>query len=343
MTTQLNVPDRAKSPRTLRARRGLRFAWLSLAWTLVAIFFIAGALLLVVRYVAMPRVDQLRPRIEQMASRAVKAPVTIGRIDASWLGLNPHLVLRDVRVASGSDRPDLSLPLVEGTVSWLSAVAFEPRFAELRVEALDLDIVRLPGNRFSVGGFVFDPNQKGEGPGASDWILAQGEVVIRDARIRYSDHRDSSTASEFELAHVNLQLENVFGSHFIGLQAQPTSTIAGPIDLRARFRHAPFSRPSDFERWTGEAYGAVDYADLAALAQTFDVPARVKTAQGAVRGWVTFDGARITRVISDFALTNVNVQLVTAGNSPSGTSMPRDAATKWHFTQGCLDTSLKTL
>ena len=105
MTPQLNVPDRAKSPRTLRARRGLRFAWLSLAWTLVAIFFIAGALLLVVRYVAMPRVDHLRPRIEQMASRAVKAQVTIGRIDASWLGLNPHLVLRDVRVASGSDRP----------------------------------------------------------------------------------------------------------------------------------------------------------------------------------------------------------------------------------------------
>ncbi len=129
MTTQLNVPDRANGQSTSRARRRLRFAWLSLAWMLVAIFFIAGALLLVVRYVAMPRVDEMRPRIEQMASRAVKAPVTIGRIDASWRGLNPHLVLREVRVASGSDRPDLSLPLVEGTVSWLSAVAFEPRFS----------------------------------------------------------------------------------------------------------------------------------------------------------------------------------------------------------------------
>jgi uncharacterized protein YhdP len=70
------------------------------------VFFVAGALLLTVRYVAMPRIDEMRPRIEQMASRAVKAPVTIGRIDASWRGLHPHLALRDVRVASGSDRPD---------------------------------------------------------------------------------------------------------------------------------------------------------------------------------------------------------------------------------------------
>ena len=309
MTKQLNVTERADSSTKSRARRGLRLAWLTLAWTFVALFFIAGALLLVVRYVAMPRVDEMRPRLEQIASRAVKAPVTIGRIDASWQGLNPHLALRDVRVGSGSDRPDLTLPRVEGTVSWLSAVAFEPRFSELRIEALDLDIVRLPGNRFSVGGLVFDPNQKGEDSGAADWILAQGEVVIHDARIRYSDRRDAAKATEFELLHVNLQLENVFGSHIVGLRAQPTSAVAGPIDLRARFRHAPFAHPSDYARWTGEVFGSVDYADLAALAHTFDAPIKVKHAEGAVRSWVTFDHARITRVIADFALTQVNVTL----------------------------------
>jgi uncharacterized protein (TIGR02099 family) len=280
-----------------------------LAWTLVALFFIAGALLLAVRYVAMPRVDELRPRIEQIASRALNAPVTIGRIEASWRGFNPHLVLGGVSVAGGDGRPGLSLPLVEGTVSWLSAVAFEPRFSHLRIAALDLDVVRLPGDRFSVGGFVFDPNERGKDSGASDWIFSQGEVVVRDARIRYSDQRVPSAATEFELTHVNLQLENVFGSHMIGLQAQPASAIAGPIDLRARFRHAPFSRPSDYARWTGEVFGAVDYADLAAITRTFDAPLKVERAQGAVRSWVSFDDARITRVVADIALTNVDVTL----------------------------------
>ena len=314
MTTQLDALERADGPGAprfgIRPGRALHLVWLALAWTLVALFFIAGTVLLAVRYVAMPRVDELRPRIEQIASRALKAPVTIGRIEASWRGFSPHVALSGVSVAGEDSRPGISLPLVEGTVSWLSAVTFEPRFSHLRIAALDLEVVRLPGNRFSVGGFVFDPNEKnGEDSGASDWILAQREVVIRDARVRYSDRRSPSATPEFELTHVNLQLEKVFGSHMIGLQAQPSSAIAGPIDLRARFRHAPFSRPADYARWTGEAFGAVDYADLAAIARTFDVPLKVERAQGAVRSWVTFDHARITRVVADIALTNVDVTL----------------------------------
>ena len=275
----------------------------------MALFFLGGALLLAVRYVAMPRVDDFRPRIEQIASRALKTPVTIGRIEASWRGFNPHLALISVTVAGGDGRVGLSLPRVEGTVSWLSALALEPRFALLRIESPDLDVIRLAGNRFSVAGFILDPDRKGEDSGASDWILAQGEVVVRDGRIRYQDRRTTSADAELELSNVNLQLENVFGSHLMGLQAQPTSAIAGPIDVRARFRHAPFSRPSDYGRWTGEIFGAVDYADLAALARTFDAPFKVERAQGAVRSWVTFDQARVTRVVADVALTNVHVAL----------------------------------
>ena len=313
MTTQLNDTERADRPAGSRvgvhSRRALRFTWISGAWTLVALFFLGGALLLAVRYVAMPRVDDFRPRIEQMASRALKTPVTIGRIEASWRGFNPHLALISVTVAGGDGRVGLSLPRVEGTVSWLSALALEPRFALLRIESPDLDVIRLASNRFSVAGFILDPDRKGEDSGASDWILAQGEVVVRDGRIRYQDRRTTSADAELELGNVNLQLENVFGSHLMGLQAQPTSAIAGPIDVRARFRHAPFSRPSDYGRWTGEIFGAVDYADLAALARTFDARFKVGRAQGAVRSWVTFDQARVTRVVADVALTNVHVAL----------------------------------
>ncbi len=313
MTTQLDRIQRADDPGApqfgRRSRGVLRGAWITLAWTLVALFFAAGTLLLAVRYVAMPRVDEFRPRIEAMVSRALKAPVTIGRIDASWRGFNPHLALSSVSIAGTEGRPALSLPRVEGTVSWLSALALEPRFSHLRIEAPDLDVVRLPGNRFSIAGFLFDPNEKGEGSGASDWILAQREVVVKDARIRYSDQRTPSAVSEFELAHVNLQLENLFGSHRMGLQAQPTAALAGPIDLRADFRHATFGRPSDYMHWTGEVFGEVSYADLAALARMFEAPIKVERAQGAVRAWVTFDQARTTRFVADVALTNVNVTL----------------------------------
>lgn len=287
----------------------------SLGWSLVALFFLCGALLLVVRYAVMPRADEFRPRVEQIASRALKAPVTIGRIEASWRGFKPHLVLHDVRITGRTGNQGergLSLPRVEGTVSWLSAAALEPRFSLLRIESPELEVARLADDRFSIAGFIIDPADKGEDSGMLDWILAQGEVVVRDAHVRYTDQQQSAsvtTVNTLELTRVNLHLENLFSSHMLGLQAVPTATIAAPIDLRARFRHSPFARASDTARWTGEVFGQVDFADLAALARVFDAPLEVESAQGAVRTWVTFDQARVTRVIADVALTNVNVTL----------------------------------
>ena len=286
----------------------MRTAWRSLAWLVVGTFFVCGTLLLIVRYAVMPRVDELRPRIEQIASRALKAPVTISRIEASWHGFNPYLVLSDVRVMGTDGKAGLSLSRVEGTLSWMSAVALEPRFGLLRIEALDLEVIRLQNDRFTIAGFVFEPEAKGEDSGLADWVLVQGEIVVNNARIRYTDRR-SQTPVSFELANARFQLENVLGLHLLGLQAEPTAAIAGPIDLRARFRHSPFAQPSDHTRWTGEVYGSVDYADLAALARIFGAPYPIERAEGAVRSWLTFDRTRITRVVADVALTNVNVTL----------------------------------
>ncbi|MEP6607694.1 MAG: YhdP family protein [Burkholderiaceae bacterium] len=292
-----------------RVRHGLRVVWFAFAWLSVALFFASGALVLVVRYAVMPRVDELRPRIEQIASRALRAPVTISRIEASWRGFHPHLVLSDLQVAGREDHRGLSLPRVEGTVSWLSVVAFEPRFTLLRIEAPDLEVVRLPGDRFAVAGFLIERDSKEEDSGVSDWILAQGKLVVSNARIRYRDTRGAATSVDFEFTRVNMKLERRLGAHFFGLQAQPTASIAGPIDVRARFRHSPFARLSDHTRWTGEIYGSVNYFDLASLARLFGAPVKIERAEGAVRSWLSFDRARISRVTADVALVNVNATL----------------------------------
>ncbi|MBA2412780.1 MAG: TIGR02099 family protein [Burkholderiaceae bacterium] len=306
MTSPLSTADRTQHA---GIKRALHLTLVSLGWLLVGLFFVSGAMLLVARYAMMPRVDELRPRIEQIASRALKTPVTIGLIEASWRGFNPHLELSDVRIAGDRTSGNLSLPRVEATVSWLSVLAWEPRFSLLRMEAPEIEVARLPGDRFSVGGIIFDSKDTGEDSRASDWILAQGELVIVGATIRYRDRRSSVATTAFELAHVNLQLENLFGSHLFGMQAQPTAAIAGPLDLRARFRHAPFASASNTTRWSGEIFGELAYADLAALARLFEVPVKLERAHGAVRTWVTFARARVTRVIADVALTDVNVSL----------------------------------
>jgi len=313
MTSPQGPLERQHQPRAWspggRARMVVFSALTSLVWMVVVLFFAAGTLLLIARYAVMPRVDDLRPRFEQIASRALRTPVTIGRIEASWQGLNPHLVLSDVLVGGPDKQRAIALPSVQGTLSWLSAVVLEPRFALLRIEAPDLEVVRLPGNRFSVAGIVLQPEASSEGGGLADWILVQGKIVITQARIRYSDQRLAAASTPFELTNVNLQLEHRLGLHQLGLQAQPTARMAAPLDVRARFRHSPFAAPSDHTHWTGEVYGAVDYANLAALAAVFGTSFKVDRAEGAIRGWLTFERARVTSVVADVALTGVNITL----------------------------------
>ncbi|MBA2547375.1 MAG: TIGR02099 family protein [Burkholderiaceae bacterium] len=313
MTSPQGPLERQHQPRAWsavgRASLAVSAASAWLLWTLIGALFAAGTLLLIARYAVLPRVDELRPWIERIAARALKVPVSIGRIEASWQGVNPHLVLSNVLVGGAGGQHGLVLPRVQGTLSWLSAVAFAPRFSLLRIEAPDLEVLRLPGDRFSVAGILLQPDAQPEDGGLADWMLVQGKTVITNARIRYSDQRVATAPTQFELANVNVQLEHHLGLHQLGLQAQPTATMAGPIDVRARFRHSPFAAPSDHTRWTGEVYGAVDYADLAALAALFGAPIKVERAEGAVRGWLTFERARVTRIVADVALTGVNVTL----------------------------------
>ena len=156
-------------------------------------FFVAGALLLAVRYVAMPRVDEIRPRIEQMASRAVKAPVTIGRIDASWRGLESASRVEQTSVLrAADDRPDLVaasgrrhgfLAQCGGVRASLLASCGSRRSISTSCACRAIDFQSVDSCSIRM--------KRARTPARSDWILAQGEVVIRDARIRYSDRRDA--------------------------------------------------------------------------------------------------------------------------------------------------------
>ncbi len=290
-----------------RALRGVRIALKSFAWLLVAAFFAFGTLLLVTRYWILPRIDEMRPRVEEVASRALKAPVTIGRLEASWRGLSPHLALNDVRVGR-DDAESLALPRVEATVSWSSLLVLAPRFSYLRVLAPELVVLRLPGGRFSIAGFVLDPAAAGDDSRAMEWILAQGRVVIRDARVRYRDERQVP-ARELELTDVNLLLESSFSAHSLGLQATPPAAIAGPLDVRGRIRYDPLARRSDIKEWSGDIYAELAYADIAALTRLADLPLDITHAHGAVRSWLAFDNALITRVNADLALKDVDARL----------------------------------
>ena len=324
-----------RTERTIAQRFGagvLRALVLTLktaGWTLVAGYFLFGALLLVTRYAVMPRIDEARPWLERQASRALGAPLTIGQIDAGWRGVNPRLALRDLRITGPDGQTALALPQVDAEISWTSVPRLSLQFASLTVVAPELEVRRLGPTRFAVAGFVIEPRADRGSAGSPllDWLFDQARIAVRDARVVYVDaaapvagtapSADATAAvaaepSRHEFTDVQLTLLGGFASTRLSLQARAPADLASTVDLRGDFRHGWLQPASDFTQWRGRMYVALDSADLARAEQIARLlPARVRLdrAQGALRAWAEIDQTRFTAVTADVALSDLRAVL----------------------------------
>src|SRR3989440_4065982 len=155
-----------------------------IAW---ATFFSVAAGVLVLRYGLLPQVERLRPEIVARVAATVGRPVTIGRIDAEWLGLRPQINLSDVRIFDAEGREALVLPSVENILSWRSLAHGRLRLHALRIEGPRLAVRRDGAGAYYVAGMKLSPSG-GEG-GFSDWLLAQRQIEIRGAEIEWRDEK----------------------------------------------------------------------------------------------------------------------------------------------------------
>ena len=272
----------------------------------VVAYFLFCALFLTLRYGVLPNIDHYKGDIEQIASRAVGQPVSIGTLQASWHGLRPHLAFTDVVIHDAQGRAALTLPAVAATVSWWSAAVADLRLYDLEISNPDLDIRRDRDGKLYVAGIFIDPSKKGKGAGA-DWVLSQREIVIRGGRVRWNDEQRG--APELALESVTFVLHNRWRRHRFALQATPATTLAAPLDIRADFTHPPFAQTiADPMRWNGELYLDLRNTDLAAWKPYFDTPFEVSRGTGAVRAWLQFDQASVADFTADLALENVSAR-----------------------------------
>jgi uncharacterized protein (TIGR02099 family) len=274
---------------------------------LVVVYFIFCALFLTLRYGVLPNIDRYKGDVEQIASRTIGSPVSIGTIYASWKGLRPYLFLGGVVIHDRNGREALSLPGVEATFSWWSALVADVRLHSLAISRPDLDIQRDTNGKLFVAGIFIDTEKNGDGKGA-DWVLAQNEIVIREGRVRWNDHQRD--APELVLDGVNVLLRNQWQRHQFALKATPPIPFAAPLDLRADFVHPHFAqRISDIRQWRGELYADLHDTDLAIWKTYVDYPIEVQQGKGAVRAWLNFDHARVADFTADLTLSNVSARL----------------------------------
>jgi len=287
-------------------RRVLR--WLGLA--LLSLYLVCALGILAVRYLVLPGIDDYRPMIERVVSRALKAPVSIGSVSADWRGLNPELALTDLSVKGPDGQVALRLPSVSAMVSWRSVFSLAPRLRQLVLTGPLLDIQRDANGAFWIAGLPLDDGKPGDGgePALVRWLVDQDEIVIRDARLRWTDLQRDAPPLAIEGLHAVLR--NQGHHHRLAVRATPPTALASPLDLRADFTHAWFT-PSvaRVREWRGEAYLAVSKVDLAAWRPWITLPADVGAGRAALTAWVGMDRGRVVDLTADLGVENLDIGL----------------------------------
>ena len=278
-----------------------RFARL-LVWGFWLIYFAFVLLVLVLRYAILPNIEDYRPDIERLVSQRIGQEVGIGRIEASWAGINPDLTLLDVRVLDAEGRPALAFSRVEAVLSWWSLPSAQLRLRLLRINEPTLHLRRNAEGRYFIAGIPL--NQEGSDSDVAAWVLGQRRIRIDGATLVWDD--ELRQAPTLVLEDVNLALDNDGRRHRFGLRALPAEGLAARIDIRGDFRGNDIER---MEKWSGQAYAEFDYADLAVWRQWVDYPVTLPHGHGALRAWVGFSGGILQEITADVSLQDVHLKL----------------------------------
>jgi uncharacterized protein (TIGR02099 family) len=273
-------------------------------WSLFFLYVGFAALTLALRYWLLPELHRYQPEIEAAASRALGAPVRIGRLEARWKGLNPALRLEDTRILDAQGKVALYLASVDGVLSWRSLFSLwrgEPRFALLTLEKPELTIRRdKAGNLFVAG--IRLAGSKNDETQALDWLLQQSRLRIHDARLLWQD--ESRAAPPLFLQNAHLEWRNRGKRHTFGLTARPPVALAAKLDLRGDFRGSAAA----WRDWHGQLYARLDAVDLAGGRPWVDAPIELERGRGTARLWLQGDKTG-WQGTGDLALTNARLRL----------------------------------
>jgi uncharacterized protein (TIGR02099 family) len=257
-----------------------------------------------VRFWLLPNIDSYRPAINRAISQAARQHIEIGRIEGELDGLRPRLTLFDVQVYDRAGAPRLALDAVHSTLSWTSVLAWEPRFHNIDLHGLELEVRRDETGAWSVAGIGLDGTPASADEGLVDWLLQQDGINLRGSELTWIDERLSGLP--LKLGQVEFSLTKRFQQYRFALSAVPPLDVAAPLKVSGELQGVSARRLMD---WQGKVYFEVGYADLAVLRQWVELPLSVSRGAGGLQVWVEFARGALRGVTADVGLSEVRARL----------------------------------
>ncbi|MDR5778476.1 AsmA-like C-terminal region-containing protein [Caballeronia sp. LZ065] len=271
------------------------------------LYFAVAALYIGLRYIVLPQVDSFRPRIEQMVSSKIHAQLHIGRISARWSGLSPILDIDNLRIDAADGSPGLAVPHASASIAWSSLVRLRPKLADLIVDGPDVIIARNPDGALSIAGVPLPTHRTGSNA-FTTWLLGQDRILLRDGTLRWRDAQRA--APEIAFKRLQFVILNQGTRHRAALRAPADGDVLhGPLDLRADFRHQPFSAMGAPANWTGRLYASTGPVDLPMLARYVKLPFQMFGGQINNEIWLNFAGGQLQNATGELTGSNIGLRV----------------------------------
>lgn len=278
-------------------------ATLIVLWTTILVFTLS---VLSLRYLILPNIDSYKDKIAEEASLAAGQKVTIGDIDASWDGLNPHFALFNVQLYDTENRPALSLDHIEASLSWLSIPLLEPRLKSLTIHKPELTIRREADGTIYVAGISMAGESR---PAFPNWLLRQALIDVLSAKIIWQD--ELRKAPPLILNDLNLQIvspawKGLIGNHRFALKATPSAGASAPVDIRGNVYGKDVA---DLSGWRGTLYAKIEGTDISAWRPWFDYHFDLYEGFGASRSWMQFSEGKVDSITTDVIFNHVRARI----------------------------------
>lgn len=273
-------------------------------WMLLVGLLALSAILLSVARLWVPVLGEYRLAAETALGGLLDQPVSIGRMDATWRGLNPVIKLREVSIAprAAQGRP---LEIDEVWVG-IDIQAFVHE-GEIRPASIDIIGAGVTVSRGSDGQLRLQGIETGAGDGAGLSRLLQMErLAIHDSRLTF--HDQASERAPLRLSDVTLTLQNEQGRYSaIGYVLLPPE-LGYRVDIQGMLQGGG----PELAGWSGALY--LKGQSLVLSAENLPgLPHQTQVAGNAdVRAWLDLGGGGLHSAVGEVDLRDLRV--TAAGN-----------------------------
>jgi len=288
--------------------RGLGRALLRLVLVLAAVALSAG---LLIRFVLWPQASTARQWLEDRASLAISARLTMDGLETYWDGMHPAFRARGLKVVDSEHRPLLSAGTLDGKLSWRSLFSMDLQFVSLGISQSDLLVRRTSDGKLLVAGLEVDAS--GKQPGDDRflrWLVSQGSVDLTEGKLRWLDEQNH--LPQLDVAQIHFNAHRDGSRHVMTLQAQSAALAPKPLVLQATFRHDYLRSAGNWRYWSGQANWDIAQLQLPAVQRYLSVFDQVAGGSFSTDGSIDFRNGRILRSQTRLRASGVDLKLAGA-------------------------------